>query len=179
MGATYAETQVLPYYLNTEEAGVRRASAKRDDSIFRRGSKSIRGLLIWQIILTLYLRSDSSRSQPPTTTVSLTLKFPNTTSERFSMENKSINPEHVHASVLSGHKYALGAITDPRCTPDVFALIAFSEVYRHYNLTYRIIPHDSVEFIEFTSMVSQELAKLIKDESAESIQEYILKECWK
>ena len=95
------------------------------------------------------------------------------------MENKSINPEHVHASVLSGHEYALGVIADPKCTPDLFSVIAFSEVYRHYNITYRIIPHDSAEFITFTSMASRELAKLIKGESAESIQEYILTECWK
>lgn len=179
MDATCAGTQVSPYYLNAEAAAVQRVSAKRDDFIFRRGSKRIRRLLIWQIFLTLYLRYDSSSCQKKHMTVSITLRLPNTTKERFSMENASINPEHVKASVQSGYQYACDVIEDPECPPDDFVLIAFTVIYNHHNVNHRIIPHDSAEFVTFTSMVSQELAKHMKGISAESIQEAILKGNWK
>lgn len=95
------------------------------------------------------------------------------------MEDQSISPEHVKASVQSGYQYACDVIEDPECPPEDFVLIAFSVIYNYHNVNHRIIQHDSPEFVTFTSMVSQEFAKLLKGVSAESIQEYILRGNWK
>lgn len=94
------------------------------------------------------------------------------------MGNESINPANVNISVLAGYAEFKPLCKDPDISAEDFSVYAFAFIYGHYCQNFGVIRPESPAFLVLTSLVSKDLAALLKSGSSESIQEAILRGDW-